>query len=422
MQSMQALSKSALTYPTIKIDSPEAIIPACEEVPQQIESLTRRYQTIDISETMQKLSTVGDLIRLSLAGSQGFPCSVPITQISCDYQSLINNSFMASTKFVEVSLQSIKKHQLALLCIEKSKPDKAVEQIAKTAEMAAQMEEISGELVLEATKLSDLAKTALLVATEDGVVTKEAKEKTEKLLLELDAEKKALEETTRQLATNIEAERAKEEQISRQAHEQRNKSVGVFDTVLETVTGQTGRQAALNQQKARELDEKELKVAEARRQLQQQQLESNAKLRESVVLLQGTAVEKDNLQSSIVALEITVQTLGKIRTVFENVRIFWSGVKDHCKKLSNVEEIKDMLEIDHEEFLLSIKESGLGWLALGKVNYIASGAMSEVAKTIASHMEDIPTSSSAPKLIENLSQKLLSQIEHDDRVIKEITD
>ena len=421
MQPIHTLATTT-TYPTIKVDSPEAIEPACQQVSSKIEILTRRYQTIDISETMQKLSTVGDLIRLSLAGSQGFKCSVPIMEISCNYQTLINNSFMASTKFMEVSLQSIKKHELALLCVEKNKPEKALEQVSKTAEMAAQMEGISSELVLEATQLSDLAKTALLLATEDNVVTKEEKEKTEKLLVELDAGKQELAETSKQLSKNIEEERAKEQQIARQAHEQRNKKVGIFDTVIEVATGQSGRQAALDQQKARELDEKELKVAEARRQLQQQQLEANAKLRESVTLLQGTAVHKDSLESSIVALEITVQTLGKIRTVFENVRVFWCGVKEHCKKLSDVEEIKDKLEIDHEEFILSIQESGLGWLALGKVNYVASVAMSEVAKTLASHMKDLPTSSKAPKLIEDLSQKLLSQIENDDRVIREIAD
>lgn len=234
--------------------------------------------------------------------------------------------------------------------------------------------------------------------------------------------KKAMEERSKMLEKTIREEKLKEKEISDKADEQRNKKVGIFDTLVEGFAGKSGTQDAANKQAAKDLDNKETEIAKNRVEFQKEQLEANSKLQESLTLLKGTSIKKCDLQTSIVALEITVQTLGKIRNVFENVRIFWSGVKEHCKTLANVEDVIDMLDIDEDMGKAEIQQSALGWLALANVNQLASKSMSAVAKGVAEHMEDLPVASSAPKLIKALTEKLGDDIEKDNKAIKEIQD
>ncbi|KAM9940796.1 hypothetical protein ACTFIT_007311 [Dictyostelium discoideum] len=75
------------------------------------------------------------------------------------------------------------------------------------------------------------------------------------------------------------------------------------------------------------------------------QRKSNADLAQNVVQLKNFSIEKNYLEVSIKSLEITIKTMGRVRTIFENTRLFWLQIKAQCDSLSDVSNIKDLAEV-----------------------------------------------------------------------------
>ena len=61
--------------------------------------------------------------------------------------------------------------------------------------------------------------------------------------------------------------------------------------------------------------------------MQKEARETNAKLAEQVENLKHLNVRDNKLEVSLRMLELTITNLGKIKTTFDNTRLFWMGQK-----------------------------------------------------------------------------------------------
>ncbi len=162
----------------------------------------------------------------------------------------------------------------------------------------------------------------------------------------------------------------------------------------------------------------EQKAAERRVEAQKAQMEANAQLAESIERLKGFNVEKNDLNKSIASLEIAVKTLGKIKTVFENTRVFWNEVEMQCKTLSDISTMKILLkEEEHQEFSKNLLESAWSWIVLGKINYSALQSIGLVQEKVDVIMSNLPNAEEKKQLIEVKSDLLLLQIKGENDLL-----
>ena len=167
-------------------------------------------------------------------------------------------------------------------------------------------------------------------------------------------------------------------------------------------------------------DDKESAIQTKVDELKKEKREANAQLQESIVRLKNANIDKNDLIAAINSLEVAVKTLGRIKYVFENVRQFWTGVEKHCNKLASVdaETLEDYLLVDKDEFVQEIKESGLNWLALGRINYIASNSIKTVEGTVDNIMCNLPTKKEAADIVKKLSDTMLAELEIENKSLK----
>ena len=122
------------------------------------------------------------------------------------------------------------------------------------------------------------------------------------------------------------------------------------------------------------------------------------------------AKESNSLVASIVSLNLTLKALGKIRIIFESVRHYCLCIKDQCTTLKRVFLEADIY-LEHQEYLLEeILDSGIIWLALGKINFTSLQAMNKSnANTF--HVKNLlPTKEEAIQIIKQEAQAIISLI------------
>lgn len=159
-------------------------------------------------------------------------------------------------------------------------------------------------------------------------------------------------------------------------------------------------------------------AAKKRFELQQEQIKDNADLAESVTKLKNLKIVDNDLTQSIISLEITIKTLGKVKTVFENTRVFWESVKTHCEELSDMEALHNLADPDLQiEFVETIKSSGLNWLTLGRINLLAARSIENVTQNVDTIMDNFPTKAEVPGLIQRLTEALSMQIEQAQKTL-----
>lgn len=502
------------SYPprSIEFNSDKDIDEAVEnpQVLERVEEYTQnKFNQINVTTTMRDLSQVGQLLKLTYVGSKGFSCSREIVSILMDYQSLIKASNGACGIFVKNSLMSLKTHRLALEIAEKGKFDTALKQLAGCTKLAEKMIETSTGLVLKSTELVNQAKSAMLAAHSDEILSNKQKEEIMTTLNNLEAKEASLKSRTADFREMIEEERKREAQAIKEANDASKKglllstmamigktivTVGVAVLPLKLAGSDTANSSLANlgtslqkmlaeksvAEQALQTVEEELAVkqeqlktasdedkgkinekiasllvnvrfkkealksqsdawretqdklnaktqtandraadaAKKRFELQQEQLKDNADLAESVAKLKGIKVVNNNLSQAIISLEITIKTLGKVKTVFENTRVFWEAVKTHCEELSNMETLQNLADPDLQiEFVEAIKSSGLNWLTLGRINLLAARSMKDVNQNVDTIMNHLPTKEEAIDLFPRLVKALSMQIEETQKAL-----
>lgn len=186
-------------------------------------------------------------------------------------------------------------------------------------------------------------------------------------------------------------------------------------TKLETQNNASKEVGDLLDKERKIAEDRASEIAKRRAELQREQIKANADLAESITKLQNLSLEKDDLSAAISTLGLMVKTLGKVKTIFENTRLFWINIQRHCKELANIDMIKDYADLEMmEDFIEEIKSSGLNWLALGRINHAACISMNEVKEGVNKIMSDLPSKDEALNLIKAFSYSaMLEDIKED---------
>lgn len=504
-------------YPTCAFNAVTDIDTALKDndIKVKVKDNEENFCRINIAQAMTHLTQVGPLLQIALAGSKGHSCSKPITEIIVNYQHLVGNTLVTCGAFVSSCLAALRSHKLALTLANKQKMPKALDLIKSCGDLANAMEIKSQELVEESTKLWELSKNGLLTATENSVMTIEARQKVKQMINELNESQAALMQQTADLAAEIEEEKLREEKADREAQDAREKAfiIGLTSAIAQPVASLAGvaikqgmasdpgsaglsianglmqeleknktkkeeqkktlttelteleknlakkteelktsknkdtvnqEIAGLNSEiegkkksiqdssgaikkiqdqldnQAKAAENKAAAAAERRAKLSAEKRQANAELAKTVEKLKNTKVKKNNLEHSIQCLEVTIHTMGKVVTIFENVRIFWKGVHNHCQSLADTKGIELVADPDLiEEFSEQVKISGLSWLALGKINLTASRGIEAVKGSIDSIMNNIPDDNKALELVQTVSGTILKALEQEDKLLEQ---
>ncbi|EAL70458.1 hypothetical protein DDB_G0272877 [Dictyostelium discoideum AX4] len=158
-----------IDYITVDVKLFEDIPKAVQSSPKvtvAVENNLKLYASISVSDAMQSLATVGELLKVANAAANGHSCSKPIIKILAEYQSLVNDTVSTCSLFVFNCIASLKQHELALRLAEKQ-PLKALSIMSKTAEKAKEMADKSQQLVNMSKILVDQSTEALEMATGD---------------------------------------------------------------------------------------------------------------------------------------------------------------------------------------------------------------------------------------------------------------
>lgn len=290
--------------------------------------------------------------------------------------------------------------------------------IALVSSIAQPLVSIGGSVVKTGIALSNPAAAAVAVVTgvSDSLLAIVNKNKEEK-----DSVQQKYDEAKRQIAMKeVDLKNAKDENkgsIEKEIAGLKSQ-VQAIETELQQKQDALGKaQEQLNQQ-SKMAEDQAASYAKISDDLQRERIKANASLAESVEKLKNLDVNNRDLSQAIHSLELTIKTMGKVRTVFENTRLFWEGVKRHCDALTNegvdATIMAEFVEGEmKEEFIASVKNSGFNWLALGKINLIAALAVEPVDAKVDGIMNDLPNANEAIHLIQNLSTTMLEEIEQE---------
>jgi chromosome segregation ATPase len=165
----------------------------------------------------------------------------------------------------------------------------------------------------------------------------------------------------------------------------------------------------------------ELEAAQLRADLQKQLREQDGEMAKSLALLSSAHEEENYVEQAIVALEVSVKSLGRVLTIFGNTKQFWDGVKKQCESLATIEgTASDWVDVEEkEEFIAEIKGAALKWLSLGNITRIAALSMADVDKNVDKVMTDLPTREESNKLLESITSRMTEGLEESQLSIQE---
>mmetsp|Transcript_30108 Transcript_30108/g.48131 ORF Transcript_30108/g.48131 Transcript_30108/m.48131 type:complete len:448 (+) Transcript_30108:93-1436(+) len=383
----------------------------------------KKYYEIDITQAMTNLTTCGSLIQLSYVSAEGFPCQKDVTAVLGGYSDLVKDSYLASAKFVIASITGVEYVGLALKALSK-KPSLSLKLLAKCAKLAQEMAAVAGDLSEKAKQLGDLAQKALENAVGDKTVSQADREKLVQQMNDTKAEQERLAKLQDDTAKLIQEAKKEEAEAAKAAEKEakRNFIGNVVKNVLSLgISGATG-----NDKQGGPAAERLKTVTENKHKYQQQLLDANSNLAKQVSLLGSYTEKKDQLQRAIASITVTIQTLGKIKVIFGNTRLFWKGVEANCNRLLTLQDQvaelasdADMIEIFIDEIRGAIRESGLTWFILCKVNWQAKEAIIAVDKRMDGILNDLPDEAGALELVDTLSKQMAQELADEKKAIEE---
>lgn len=508
---------SLIPYPKLQLFAVDEIENAIESHPgilKIVEGNVKTYAVVNIAETMKALSRVGQLLQLAYAGSKGFACSEKIVRIMTDYQNLLAQSKMTSAGFVEVSINALKRHRIALLAAESGKLKESVTLLSSCEKMAGEMAKCCDTLVTQCETLRTQSVDALISAVQNSNATAEQKKATMESIKEFKVQEEVLKQETQDLIAHLAEEKKNEQEaqaavknaqnaqlaatvasafatafttpilevlasfaplprghyhhsqnssapendnrnLLQKALEEREKSNQEIENAKIKLAGKEAKvKQGLDPEETNRLSIKiaklkeEIKVkeeslkkqqidfetmqtnlsqmtdnasqnaariAERRASLQEKLRKKNADLKESIEKLKTLNTNNNDLDKSIVALDVTTKALGQIETTFKNTRVYWECVQRLCKALANNEDLKITAELGiKDEFVDQVKTSGLNWLANFKISRGALLALQEVDGKYDRIMNDLPSQQEVSRLINEVAPALLNEINKDN--------
>jgi len=383
----------------------------------------RKYYEIDVSDAMYKLATCGTLIQLSYASTDGFKCQKDVAKLLSAYGTLVKDSYLAAAKFVVASITALEYHRLALKVIHK-KASVSIKFVAKCSKLAKEMAVVAGNLSVKAGELTQLAEKALVNAVEDKSVSTKEREQIRKALAAAKAESERLTTLAKQTAAALEQVKQDEAKAIKDANAE-SKRAFVSDCVKTVCTGGVYVLTGKDKKKGggKTAADRAFLLTKQKHEMQKNLIEQNANLAKSVSQLGSYRGTENRLQRALHSIEIAIKTLGKIKVIFANTKVFWEGVQANCNRLvtigDNVEEYAIDAELFEDEIKASIIDSGVTWFVLCKVNYDAKQAIVQVDKGMDAILNDLPTESEAVKLVDELSRSMKKALKDENKKIQQ---
>jgi len=196
--------------------------------------------------------------------------------------------------------------------------------------------------------------------------------------------------------------------------EQKEEKAKLLNAAQETLSG---LQASLGA-KAKSAEEMEAKALEKKYELMRAKRQANADLQGKLEELKGMKVSHDDLEKAVKALEVVIVTMGRVKTTFTNVRVFWDSVAKHCHLLSkgkeNIEFLKE-IEGSADDMKQEIAGQAINWAALGRVNMVAHSAMVQSAESVDELMQNLPVGSEAAVLQDEVISRLTKALTDEDK-------
>lgn len=291
----------------------------------------------------------------------------------------------------------------------------SIKYLKKCSILAGRMAEESQKLVDQADKLIRLAVDALLSANKDWNGSKNETRRIEKMIKQIKLDQAKQEEIKKDLDKMIKDQTEKEKESTALAKE---KSGGLMGIIKALTLGVINPNKGAVEAAERAAEE----ARKARIEFQEKQKANNLELQRSIEKLMDATSEKERIKKAVLGLDVTIQTMGKVKTIFLNAKVFWIGVKKHVESISaNQDQLEELAEDElfHEEYLEEVSYSGYSWLAVGKTCRMAALAIREVDKGVDDIMRNIPNEKEAAELIKNLGGKILEGIKDDNEEIEE---
>merc|ERR1719376_949291 len=164
--------------------------------------------------------------------------------------------------------------------------------------------------------------------------------------------------------------------------------------------------------KINQLRQNQLEILQIKNLIQKNMTSLYGELAGSVKGLGHTVKSGNDLVRAQHALQMAIDTLGIVKTIFLNNRHYWIQVTNNARQQGSSGDTTIVLkELDEEEvleFMELLMESGFNWLALGKVSRDAMVAMIKVKKEVDKTFINLPSHSQAKHLIEN-SQGIINE-------------
>jgi len=412
---------------------------------------------INIGVAFRLLGNVGELLRISYAGCKGFQCQVAVSEVHSKYQDMIYDSARVSNIFVETTLRALKYHKLSLKYAEEDKMTNAWRWVQRCAPLADQLVVESTTMVNKSEWLKNLTEHAFLETQRNDVQNtgeiKKTKERNNRLTERINSINKMLEDLLKRESQQRQTLNGIDNQIKKHEHDYdkvKDREVktneicntdvvqgfsvpGMFSMGQKVIkTCHTELDKGDVDLKKGELDDvvnkinqlrnNQLGLLQMKNKIQKNMTALYGELAASVKGLGHTVELGNDLLRAQHALQMAIDTLGIVKTIFLNNRHYWVQVTHNAKQQGTTSDtqlvLKDLDKEEVLEFKELLMESGFNWLALGKVSRDANVAMIKVKANVDKTFINLPSYEQSKQLIEN-SQGIIDETK---RLIEALAD
>ncbi|KDO21688.1 hypothetical protein SPRG_13026 [Saprolegnia parasitica CBS 223.65] len=377
-------------------------------------------------QCMQSLKDAAYYLETAIAASHGHPCNTSIIGLTSRYQTLVVDTDIACANYLSSSMEALKYYKYAFFFVGEGDIDEAKTLLQATADIAASLEAIAEALEQQSTTAVREAEASLEVTSKASALAHETKDKAAQARDAASALKEEREKRKTDEENAINAAKTTLDAAARARQVQDNVDMADINVLwgLCRVSREGERAKLKHLQELENAQWTEYLIV-----LKKQQ-ENNQAINDLALELASLDAKGATYERAVKALEMTVTTLGGIKTCFEEVRKFWAMLKNHCHKIAGPNTIL-------ETSFMAVAQKGTGllvkvmtddwyrWLALAKTNYAAVLGMADVKTTVARIMSTLPNSAEAskrlPALIKGLKSKLKDSNTHLQNQIEEQT-
>lgn len=191
----------------------------------------------------------------------------------------------------------------------------------------------------------------------------------------------------------------------------------------QTALEEAGNQQHANEVRAAKSRERADKCREAIRLQQEAKKKENAALSQCVAKIGGQTTQKNTVEEAVALLHTVLQLMGKIKTTYANVKMFWTAVSKEstmlAEKANNLNEFADLG--DRKMLEENVRVSAQSWACLGYVSNQAHRAMIEAKEHVDGVMSALPhgeQNEKTKRLVDDLQKKL--QDEQQRQALEEV--